>query len=451
MKKFFVLFILHISYFIFLFAFQADALDPIIINKSEKAYPPSFGSDQDYVPSDPAQVETTTYTKTTNISKSFSPICASTDPDNPESCSTFASQQIKDIDQKISLENFTNWSMINLNASNTLFTKNPFASPEERFAAFKSFDINSPTGSGNYAIRALPLREWQCALSLKIRQVAEFIQGDKNPSCIDETLGNKSSQYRFSKVILAINALKPAERQKAIGSEYFYYQDCQTTAPPTGLPSNIYDIFSANTKGGPNPSTQEAISLYSNQVSVTCTNSIATLVTQCDLDSNNGKKCKDPVKQSGPRYAEAATLKLTQIKKYTIPAKSKITENDYNNTTKSDPIIDQPNLVWWQALYTKIDYFVNGILSENKTFSGPTQVSTAIPKTITSGLDEQEQSNTQFIPAAIYERSNIKTANASTTNESNLSVNPGEKADQSLHLLYSNLTPCSWQGGACKL
>lgn len=424
MKKYF--FIL----FLFLFSLPVNALDPVIIQRSNKAYPPGFGEDQNYVPSNPGEVDTTTYTKTFDISQTYDPNCSVTDQASG-ACTTYTHQTIDNVTEKVGPQYYTNWGINGVYVNLANYLKNLLATPEERMTAFKNYDLNGPLGTGNFTNRGLSYRDWLCTLSRKIDQVYLFMK-DGNATCIDEEIGK--SGIRFSQVILAVNK-----------NEDIYYKNCESSTVVTGLPNDIVAKFK---EFSPGELPENGKQLFQNGVTPICSSSIASRMVQCDLDSAGGEKCKDPQNISIPRGAAATVIGGSNktVKSFMYPAAHEPQSLDFGKTVENTPIADQPNQPWWQAVYKKVDHFWNDILGESKTFAGPTKIQYSLDNRVKTALQGIQDADTYLIPKKDGDRAGLYTVYPSS-DKKNANFDPGNSANTANQMLYKSLTPCSWQPG----
>lgn len=432
MKRFF-LFIFIFLTLEFRFSSFVFSLDPVIINKSEKAYPAGFTNDQDYIPADPDQVDTTTHVRTINITNTFSP--QTTGTTNPDGSAQYTVQNIDHVDQDIELNKFTNFGLRNIFNHLTSAIKNILASPEERLKAYKNYDLNNPLGTGNFTNRGMPYRDWLCLLSRKIDEVAKF-NNNQNATCIDEQV---APNVRFGKAILALNNLPLSVRQKIFldtKAGNFYYKNCEAATLPTSLPG---DIASALSKSQGNSPSDPLTLLQNNAINPMCQGSIASKVQQCDLSADGTENCKPPENISHPLGAGA--IASTDVMAHAIPASHTVNNLDFGQTTKNSPIPDRPNPLSWLAAF--FEQFWNDVLSDTKTFSRPTKLIYKVDKKLETGLSTDQTANTYMIPNK--DARALDSANPSSTD--NATLDPGYSSNMARQLWYKYATPCSWQPG----
>ncbi len=411
-----VLFILHILYFIFLAAVPAVAARlPIIIDSATLSHPLD-DKDQNYLPSDPEQVDTVKHVKTVTIQETFNPITTGTDSNGQP---IYQSLTVDKIDDTLNLDQYTNNGLNYYNAHMAKRFTNPLADSATIQQEFLSYN------SSNLARRSLPAHLQKCLIGQRMVSAYRTLAGDFTGTTVDSII-SKSPKMRISQVAFYF-------RNQAI----FYdpAKPCPATAQD-GLP------LSAFVPSLPLVSTPHSLSDYQKAYQFAIEpiddNSLGMVVEQCDL-TNSGQaiNCKKEIR-SLPQGAGPASVGGQSTIKYLIPASAKIVDRNYDQTVSGTAIPDRPNPISFFAQYFK--QFFSGVLTESKTFKGPTQLTHQIDSRLEEGLRIDETASRYLLPASANEQ--IKPA-SSTTNGSTL--DPG-KANADLRLqLKKWLYPSSWQ------
>jgi|GEM_PF-2655154 len=428
MKKFFVLFLLLASCFILPFAQRANALAPVIIERSEFDYPSGFGQDQNYRSNQPNSDPTSEYRKTYSISESFDPECIGS---SGGSCASYTHQTINQISQQLQQNSWTN------NANRFMAHQWVYPifqtslTPEERSTALRNFRVNTQSPAYNSTVRMLDSRSKLCLLSRKIDQVAKFIT-QSSSYCIDEEV---TDNIRFSQAILALNSLDSAYLQKKIGFRSIYFPNCEANTVPQKIPGELAEKLSS--VGGQRPS--DPVEYFFTHLQPGCKSSVAMSAQPCDLGSDGREDCKPKVEINMP--FGAAPNSTADVLSFAIPVRRQTVANqDYSETVPNSATMDRPNPFNWVAKF--FSQFYDDILDSRKNFSGNTLVKYFVPKETEKALDINLQHTYNFLPSADVDQLKQDDIPSSEDKTTGIGLHPGASNSKAIQYLKNSLIPC---------
>ncbi len=424
MKKFIFLFLISSFSFLACFLWRISsilALDPIIIEDTRHYYPNTNNDDQNYIPSDPNSVETVPVEMIVGISESFDPIIES--PGNSSTPPTYQYQNIDRVKQNVGSkelntgfyrQNFFHFSQP---------VNDPLASPDSIKSTFTSYN-----SAHNATRRSLPAATQRCFISQQISDISTFIEGG-NSVCIDREINTPKGKIRVGEIILALI-------NNGLGTLYYPDSKCPPDQEAENFPSKVLSALQSRSYSF-SLSLSEYQQLYLYGIEPICTNSLAQVVTHCDLAGDNSSEktnCKNEIR-SEP--LAAATANENIYRSY-LPQSTKNISQDYNKTKKTPAEIDKPNPVSWLAQFFK--NFFSGRLSEGKSYDGPHSVTTKIDVRQTTGLEAHETVIKNFIPAS---QNNFNDSPASGTN--GITIDAGESNAKLENVFFQLTRPASWK------
>jgi len=389
------------------------AASPIIITDTRHFYPNTTGDDQNYIGTDPREIETIPFERTVGISETFDPIEIGTS----DGGTTFEFQRIDKIKQNLDPNELnTTFYNYNYNYFARVLT-NPYKAPTTSFRV------------GNATRRALPASVQKCLISNQIVDITKFISGG-NSVCIDREISTLDGPVRVGEIIYAL----------ALQGEKLYYKD--PNCPPNQIPGPLPDdVFSALASRGYSFKLDIAKyrQLYITGIEPVCANSLSQKITHCDLNDQGEKlNCKVEIR-SQPKGAVAAQDIYANFR----PASSTPKSVDYGKVKPASAVPDKPNPLSWLARFFKL--FYEGELDVTKTFSGPHSVVTDVDPRQINALKSNQTTLEFLLPQKVIEKSLDENQNASGTNQNEVTTDPGEINAETTKLLYKNLTPAKWQ------
>lgn len=412
-----VLFIFHISYFIFLAATPVAAVRlPVIIDSATLSHPLD-SADQNYLPSDPAAVNTVKHVKTITLSETHSPTVVGTDSNGDP---IYQPKKVKSISGSLNFSEHTNYGYRYL--SNYLATPytNPLADTTTLNQEFLTYN------NSNAVRRSLPAYLQKCLIGQRLVSAYRTLVGDFSGTTVDIIVCQSSKcghNVRLSEIAFFFR-----------NQPYFYNpsQPCPASATD-GQPLSSFVTVSKVVNTPLN--LEKYQKLYQYAVEPVDDNSLGTLIEQCDLNSaGHAVNCQTQI-SSSPHAGVAASLGNRTASALYTPASATTVSRDFGSAVTGASIDDRPN-----PLNILAQFYKEFIVDKVKKLTGPTQVTYNIDTRLEEGLRLNETANRHLLPASALTQ--LKSA-SSTTNGSTL--DPGKANADTLLLFKKWLYPASWQ------